>query len=305
MKRFLFGLGIALAACLVIYLTTTDYRPPAKPGTAAPSPVSTAAVPDFNHIFVILEENKGFDDVIGNRGAPYINSLAENGSLLVNYHSTAHPSLPNYLELTSGTNAGITSDCNPPGAGCEANVHNIADEIEQSGRTWKEYAEDMPNPCGTRNDGEYVTKHNPFVYYKDILNNPARCKASVVPLSQLGLDLASGKVPNFSFITPNLCNDMHDCSVDTGDGWLSSVMPQILRSTACTSQSCLVVVTWDENDSGSTNVAAIMIGAGVKNGYRSEVYYTHYSVLHTIESAWGLGALTKNDKTAAIINDVF
>lgn len=304
MKRFLFGLGIALIACLIIVVTTNDYKP-SNPYSANQSSTASGKVPAFDHIFIIMEENKGFDDVIGASSAPYINSLAQNGSLLVNYHSTAHPSLPNYLELTSGTNGNITSDCTPPGNGCELSGRNIADEIEQSGRTWKEYAEDMPAACGTQNDGDYATKHNPFVYYTDILHNSARCSASVVPFSQLGVDLNSGSSPNFNFITPNLCDDMHDCSVSTGDGWLSSVVPEIIGSTACTKQSCLVVVTWDENDSGSSNVATIITGTGVKTGYSSNDYYTHYSLLRTIEDSWGLAPMTNNDRNASAITDVF
>ena len=304
MKRVLIGLLLATIASAILYRVTTGQN--LRTPRLSPAAVKTTStlVPDYDHIFLIVEENKAFNDVVGSKNAPYINQLIANGSLLANYHATAHPSLPNYLELTSGTNDGIRSDCSPPGKSCEASVRNIADEIEESGRSWKEYAESMPTLCGMVNAGEYATKHNPFVYYTDITNNPERCKIHVVPFALLQTDL-SGSMASFAFITPNLCDDMHDCSVSVGDSWLSREVPEILKSAACTKQSCLVVITWDENDSGSTNVPAIFTGTGVRSGYVSENDYTHYSLLHTIESAWNLQPLTSNDGSAPIIQDVF
>ena len=129
-----------------------------------------------------------------------------------------HPSLPNYMALTGGDTFFI-DNC----IGCQTPAVNLADRIEASGRTWTAYMEDMPGPCGTSDSGLYVTRHNPFVHYSDIAGNAARCGRSVVPFSSFGSDLAMNRLPSFVWITPNLCNDMHDCPVATGDSWLASL----------------------------------------------------------------------------------
>ncbi len=256
----------------------------------------------FAHIFIIVEENKSYNSIVGSPQAPHINSLIRQNALADNYSAVLHPSLPNYLALTSGSNHGITNDCNPPSARCEISVANIADELEHSGHTWKEYAESMPSPCYAYNSGEYATKHNPFIYYSDIINNHARCIAHVVPFSNLANDLKStSTTPDYAFITPNLCNDMHDCSVATGDQWLAAHIPAILRSPAFTTQNSLLVITWDEGNLATNHVPAILIGPQVKSGYILSGHYTHYSLLHTIEANWGLTSLTNNDAHAPIM----
>lgn len=276
---------------------------PVTGSVAHPPAVQASALA---HVFIIVEENKPISDVMGNSQAPYINALAKQYAVASNYYGVAHPSLPNYLALTSGSTDGVTSDCNPPGAGCEVSVPSIADELEHAGRTWKAYAEGMPANCYITNAGEYVTKHNPFVYYTDIVNNSARCKAHVVPFSQLTTDLTATKTtPNFAFITPNLCNDMHDCSVSTGNNWLAQYVPRILHSPAFTTQNSLLVITWDEGDSGSNHIPTILVGTNIKHGYQAATYYDHYALLHTIEAAWGLPTLTVQDKQAPLMNEFF
>ena len=260
----------------------------------------------YDHVFVVLMENHSYGEIIGNSSAPYINNtLAPQGAVAGNYFAVGHPSLPNYLELTSASNDGITSDCTPS-ATCTANVTNVADLVEASGRSWKAYEESAPSSCPTANSGPYVTKHDPFVYYDDIRNNPARC-ALVVPYGQLATDLGSAaSTPNYAFITPNLCSDMHDCSVATGDAWLSQNVPIILSSPASTTQHSLLIVVWDEDDNSASNhVAMIAYGFGVKPGYVSLISSNHYSLLRTIEASWSLTTLTDNDAGAAAMIDLF
>ncbi len=258
------------------------------------------------HIFVIMEENQPANVIIGNSAnAPYINSLIDKYSVATNYFSVTHPSLPNYLAITSGSTAGLNYDCNPPSAGCMQNVTNIADRIEASGRSWKEYAESMPSPCYMYNYGDYATKHNPFVYYSDIADNKPRCDSHVVPFTQLSSDLTSVKTtPNYAFITPNLCNDMHNCSVEVGDYWLSKYVPMILNSKAFTTQPSLLFITWDEGDSTNNNVAMIVAGSAAKTKYVSSIKYDHYSLLSTIEDLWKLKPLTTNDTNAPPMLDL-
>src|SRR5262245_60868789 len=172
--------------------------------------VTTAASPPaYAHIFFVIDENHGYSQVIGSSSAPYINSLANANGLATNAYAVAHPSLPNYLALIGGSTFGITSDCTT----CWINAPNLADSIESSGRTWHAYMESMTTPCQLSDGGGYVQKHNPFVYFNDI-RTTARCAANVLPYTRLATDLTSAATtPNFVWITPTLCNDMHDCPV--------------------------------------------------------------------------------------------
>lgn len=299
---------IGLIGLLILLLIAMGSLRPSSyiksPSISTPSTSSASpSLQDIRHAFIIVEENKPIGNIIGNSQAPYINGLIKQYSLVTNYNAVGHPSLPNYLALTSGSTQGITSDCNPPAAGCMLNAINIADQLEKAGKTWKAYAEDMPSPCYAQNSGGYATKHVPFLYYTDILNNSARCKNHVDPLPQLLTDLSSAsQTPDFALITPNLCNDMHNCPVATGDSWLAKYVPLILGSKAFTEQPSLLFITWDEGDALSNHIATIIAGPSVKSGYRLNSSYTHYSLLHTMEAMWGLYPMTSNDSTASILN---
>src|SRR6195256_6438560 len=226
--------------------------PPATPAAVANTPAPThaapppvpppAAVPAFSHVFVIVMENHEYGAVIGSPDAPYTNSLAAAYGLATNYYGASHPSLPNYFALTAGSTFGVASDCTT----CYVSATNIADQVESSGRSWKAYMEDMPTPCymGT-SSGNYAMKHDPFIYYTDIRNNPTRCAAHVAPFTQFWVDMSSGRVPDFVWITPNMCNDTHDCPVGTGDAWLRTVVPTITGSAAFRNGGALFI-TWDE-----------------------------------------------------------
>jgi phosphatidylinositol-3-phosphatase len=158
--------------------------------------------------------------------------------------------------------------------------------------------EGMPSACFVGDAYPYMQKHNPWIYYNDIRTNAARCAAHVVPFSQLGADLAGGSVANYVWITPNMCSDMHDCSIATGDAWLSQHVPAILNSAAYRNGGALFI-TWDE---GSTNAGCCTNAAGGRivtlvisplgrTGFKSSVPETHYSLLRTIEDSWKLPRL--------------
>ncbi|HVH64598.1 MAG TPA: alkaline phosphatase family protein [Candidatus Acidoferrum sp.] len=289
-------IGTAAAAAAAPAATTAAAAGshPAPPPPAPPAPPA-AGVPAFSHIFVIVMENTEYGGVIGSGAAPYINSLANTYGLATNYYGASHPSLPNYLALTAGSTFGIASDCTT----CFVNATNIADQVEASGRSWKAYMEDMPSPCFTGPwSGNYAMKHDPFMYYDDIRNNPARCAAHVVPFTQFWGDMSSGYVPNFVWITPNMCNDMHDCAVATGDAWLRNVVPTITASAAFRNGGVLFI-TWDEGstsagccgDSWGGHIATLVISPRSINGFRSGVAENHYSLLRTIEDGFRLGHL--------------
>jgi acid phosphatase len=302
-KKIIYWL-ILLAIIIAGAAVYTHSRKSDSPHSSTPQQTSFSNKP-IDHIVIIVEENKPKSAIVGNAAAPYINSLLDTYASAVNYYGITHPSLPNYIALTSGTAAGITANCNPPSSSCQANVPNIADEIEKSGRSWKEYTESMPTPCGTSNSGKYAVKHNPFMYFPQIRNDKARCDAHVVPFTQFSTDLTSKEsLPDYTFITPDMCNDMHDCSISTGDIWLSKVVPSILKSPAFTEQHSLLVVTWDEGSRTDNNIPTIFAGPAAKKGYQSTDKYDHYSLLHTIETQWKLNTLTQNDANASVMNSL-
>ena len=167
------------------------------------------------------------------------------------------------------------------------------------------YAEAMPAPCTAEDSGLYAVRHNPFMYYPGVTGDKAACAAHVVPLSRLAEDLTSASgLPNYVFISPDLCHDMHDCPVATGDAWLSQEVPRILASPAFTKGNSLLVVTWDEGVGKNNTVPAIFAGPAARKSYKSDRAYNHYSLLRTIEDLWGLEPLTENDGNAPAMGDM-
>jgi acid phosphatase len=260
-------------------------------------------VPSFDHIFVIVMENHSASQVIGSADAPFINELAARYGQSANYRAVSHPSLPNYLALTGGSTFGLSTDC----TGCFQNAPNIAvDRVAASGRAWRAYMESMPSPAFVGDAYPYMQKHDPFVYYDNIRTDPAQF-ANVVPYTQLARDLSAlDSTPSYGWITPNMTDDMHDGTVAQGDTWLSSAVPAVLSCDAFTQRRSLLLITWDENDDSAGNeVATLVIAQGVPAGFKSQVPYNHYSLLRTIETAWGLAPLTANDAAATAMSDFF
>jgi len=264
--------------------------------------LSQKSPPPINHIVIITMENKSYDDIVGNANVPYINSLIHRFGFADNYFAVTHPSLPNYLALIGGSTFGVRSDC----IDCFINSPNLIDQLEKAHKTWKAYMESMPSSCFIGNSGDYAQKHDPFIYFDDIRNNQKRC-SNIVPYSEIATDLKATKTtPDFMWISPNLCNDMHNCSTQVGDTWLSTQIPKILTSPAFTKQQSLLVITWDEGENLSTNqVPAIFVGNTVKSGFTSHTLYSHYSMLHTIEAIWNLPFLNTNVSQSNSITDIF
>jgi hypothetical protein len=267
----------------------------ASPGAPLVFPPSTNAIASragsASHLAVIVMENEELGSIIGSAEAPYINSLARRYASASDYHAVSHPSLPNYLALTGGDTFGISSDCTD----CAVRASNLADQLDGAKVSWKAYMEDMPAPCylGASHRG-YAKKHDPFVYYRGVAGSPARC-ARVVPLTQLATDLRGGTLPTFSWITPNLCDDMHDCSVATGDRFLARLVPYLLAGLG---PHGLLALVWDEGSSDSGccgraaggRVALVLAGPDVRRGvYRRPA--DHYSLLRLFEDALALPRL--------------
>jgi hypothetical protein len=257
---------------------------------------------------VIVEENHGDKSIINSREASYIHSLASQYSYAAGYYAIGHPSLPNYLIMTSGKDWGIRKSCTPDQENCSTNATNIADLVESAGLSWKAYYEDMPGVCWKSNTDLYYTDYNPFVYYTDISEDENRCAQHDVPLTQLQADLQTTKsLPDLVFISPNSCNDMHNCPISTGDKWLAKTATEILDSPAFTKQNSLLVVTWDESEkkNSDNNIALIMVGPRVRKSYTSQNYYNHIDLLKTIETSWHLPALNDSDANAKTMSEFF
>jgi len=255
---------------------------------ACPAAAGAASIPAFEHVVVIVFENKESSSVLGNRAAPTFNSYARRYANLTRYYGVTHPSLPNYLALVSGSTHGISSDCTE----CVVHARNLADTLAAEGKTWKTYAEDLPYPGFTGgSSGLYAKKHDPLLYFRDVAHSRAR-RDRVVPFTQFGRDLARHRLPDFSLVVPNLCNDMHDCSVATGDAWLKAHVVPLLHSPAL--RGGVVFVVFDEGTSdtgGGGRIEALALGPTVRRGSRFTRATNHYGLLRTIEDAWRLPRL--------------
>jgi phosphatidylinositol-3-phosphatase len=259
-------------------------------GTAA----AVTPVPAFEHVVVIVFENKEATSILGNRAAPTFNAYARRYAKLTRYYGITHPSLPNYLALVSGSTQGVTNNC----TACVVDATSLADTIEASGRTWKTYAEGLPAPgfLGPFS-GRYAKKHNPFPYFRGIAQDPVR-RTRVVPLAHLGPDLRAGTLPSFSLVVPDLCNSMHDCSVAVGDKWLRSQAGKFLKLP-----NTVVFIVFDEGGStarGGGHTAALALGEAVRPGSRFGGVTSHYGLLRTIEQAWGLPLLGRSARVGPI-----
>jgi phosphatidylinositol-3-phosphatase len=242
--------------------------------------------PLSNRVFVVLEENHRFSDVIGNSAMPYLNGLASKYGLATQYFADAHPSLPNYFMLTAGrfeTNSndftGVVSD------------DNAVRELVKANKTWRSYAESLRSVGYTGGDAyPYFKHHNPFVYLSDVIGTPQA--SSVVPFSHFSSDLASNNLPDFSFIIPNVLDDAHDGTLPAADQWLSTNIDPLIKSSAFQSGAVLIIVFDEAEDAdishGGGHVPFIIVGPQIKNGFRSSTFYQHESTLRLVLSALGV-----------------
>jgi Phosphoesterase family. len=285
---------------------------------------------NYQHVFVIMMENTGYASLIGNPNAPWINAAAGKYGLATNYFGVTHPSQPNYIAATAGIQ-GLDSDNDETLA-----VPNVVDQLESHGKTWKAYMQSyslctsqLDHMCG---DQLYERKHNPFVSFLDVQTSPARM-ANIVDLSQLNSDLAAGTVPDYVWISPDQCNDMHGRStagacnfgnvqglISTGDAFLSDTVGKIMSSSAWTGNSA-IFIAWDESDftgsgfggfgddsgccdsvagQGGGHVVTLVISHSDHAARTSGVAYNHYSMLRTIQDGWQLGCLGFTCDTANV-----
>ena len=301
-----------LLVVAIAFLISVPVSPPGSLPTFAPIAPEAAPGLNFDYVVTVIMENHNLCDIYAHCGgsAQYMTSLADAYSISLNYHyANTNPSLPNYLALSGGTTFGCTSNTNP-NTGCATaawNAPNIVDRVLAAGLTFKAYMESMPSNCTGSDSGPYAVRHDPFVYYNDIVSNSTRCDR-VVPAGTAGSALltdllSTSTASNYMWMTPDVCNDMHDCTIAVGDAYLSVLVPAILATPVFATERAALFVVFDEGYGNPTYAA--WTGPVVKTNYTSSTYYDAYSVLKTIESNWNLPPLTGNDGNATSMDEFF
>lgn len=310
-------LGPAAAGCSAAVRSPSGSLPPSSSTVARPASTTTApgaaTLSSLSHVFVVVMENLGAPEALA---TPPIAALARRYEYTAAWYATSHPSLPNYLAVASGATWGVTSDC----TSCFQSGDNLAAQLARAGVSWGAYFEDMPVPCflGPESpDGGYAQKHDPFAYFSNVRSDPQLC-AHLQPFTALPplLSGQSGAVPRLVWVTPNLCDSGHDCSPSVAAAWLTRFVAEVTASSAWQHDGLLVVI-WDEGESdaaldtetgavvssgGGGPVLAIVVAPGTTAGRALAGPYDHYSLLKTVEEAFGLPLL--GGATAPAVRDL-
>ncbi|WSQ10017.1 alkaline phosphatase family protein [Streptomyces sp. NBC_01231] len=255
-----------------------------------------AALPTPDHVVVVVMENHAYSQVIGSSSAPYLNNtLKAGGANLTQSYGLTHPSEPNYYMLFSGSNQGRTDDsCVGVGS---LSAPNLASELIAAGKTWASYNESLPSQGSTTcSSGDYAQKHNPWFGFSNVPTSTAKTFA------QFPTDYTT--LPKVSFVVPNLCSDMHDCSVSTGDTWIKNNLGAY--ATWAKTHNSVLAVTFDEDNKLSGNrIPTVLYGQHVAAGSSSTTTYNHYNVLRTVEDLAGLTAHAGNAASASDITGIW
>jgi phosphatidylinositol-3-phosphatase len=262
---------------------TAHIRLPSPCGSRARRPAN------IKHIIVIVFENKSPKDVYGK--APYLTALAKRCGTATNFHAEGHPSLPNYLAMTSGSTYGLHKDCSPQS--CSQSATSIFAQLVARHRLWQAFQQSMPHRCDLDATNLYAPRHNPAVYYKHL-----RASGSCAAHDQSLGSPAQGNfhkalnhtLGSFVFVTPNICDDMHSCSVTAGDAWLRTWIPVIRSSRVYRAGHTAIVITFDEGGGSDNQIPTLVVSPYIRAGFRSSRSFTHYSLLHACEFALGIHA---------------
>jgi phosphatidylinositol-3-phosphatase len=253
----------------------------------------------FGHVFLVVEENHSYSEVIGNSDMPYLNSLESQFGLATQYYANVHPSIGNYFMLTTGKMESLDDAF----SGTVAD-DNIVRELVKAGKSWKCYAENLPSAGYTGADSyPYLKHHNPFAYLSDVVGSSQA--DNLVPFNEFSADLSSGTLPNFSFIVANVLNDAHDGTLAQADDWLKQHIDPLVSSTTFQNDGLLIIV-FDESEMsdlshGGGHVAAVIVSSKAKKGFLSSTLFQHQSTLRLILSSLGI---SKFPGASAAANDM-
>jgi phospholipase C len=307
--------GALIAAVLAVIATTAVVASASAHGSQSAAHAE-GGIPRYQHVFVIMLENHSFDETFNNPATPNINALANKYGLATNYFGVTHPSEPNYVASIGGSFFGIQDDA--PYTSHTINAPSLASQLESAGLSWKTYQQALPYAgfTGTAFPSSsialYASKHNPFVNFASVQNSASEL-AKMVPDTQLEADLATGNVPNFGYIVPDQCHDMHGigggvCSDSTtlfssADAYVNATVTALTGARFWQEGNNAIVITWDEDDFSATNlgccdanpggghVETIVITNHGPRGVQDNTPFNHYSLLQTIQKAFGLGCL--------------
>jgi hypothetical protein len=273
----------------------------------ANTPPPPAQSVQFGHVFVVVEENANYSAVIASPSMPYLNSLVSQYGLATNYFANAHPSIPNYFELSTGQILTLIDASTPRTFPVSAD--NVVRELLAAGKTWKSYAEDLPSIGFTGGDtGRYAVRHNPFAYLTDVQNDTKQVQ-NLVPFSQLAADLNTANLPEYSFIVPNLCNNAHDCPLSTADAWLKANIDPLINSPQFQKDGLLIIVFDEANTldftAGGGHIIAVIVSPLAKHNYKSIAFYQHQSVLRLTLEGLGVTKLPGDAATAPAMWEFF
>jgi acid phosphatase len=260
--------------------------------------------PTFGHVFLLVEENHSYTDVIGNSSMPYLNGLASQYGLATQYFANGHPSMPNYLMLTTGQMESF--DDNFTGT---IGDDNVVRELTKAGKTWKAYEESIPSSGYLGADAPpYLRRHNPFSYLSDVQQDPSQA-ANIVPFSQFATDLTNNALPQYSFIAPDVNDDAHDGTLGAADSWLQSNIAPLIASPTFQNGG-LLIITFDESEDsdvehGGGHVATVIVSSKSKPKYQSQTEYQHQSTLRLVLQASGVSSFPGLAGTAADMTEFF
>lgn len=275
----------------------------------------TAQIPNSNHVVVVLEENESYSAVIGSSSMPYLNSLASQNALATQYYANSHPSIGNYFMLTAGQLITNNDSLNTT-----VNVDNIVRHLLTAGKTWKSYAESLPSVGYIGGDQyPYVRHHNPLSFFSDVTNSSVQ-RLNLVPFTHFASDLSNNQLPNYSFVVPNENHNAHDCptaptgctnavKLATADAWLKNNIAPLFNNPGFQQNGILIIVFDESFDTdtahGGGHVVALVVGPGVKKGFKSTTLYQHQNVLRTTLDALGVHSYPGVGGSSADMSDLF
>jgi phospholipase C len=241
-------------AALILGVAASTLLPTAAAGAAGAGPCGSLTGPiHYSHIVIIMDENVSAATLRASSQAPYLHALSAQCGSETFMHAATHPSQSNYMALASGTASGVS---------VRSSGDNLFHQAQVHGDTWRSYEESMPKACA-KNSGVYKAGHNPAYWYDDLRTPTNTCLADDLPMSSaLDQDIAADRLPTLSWITPNICNDMHAATIcphpasqriGDGDSWLSALVPRLTAMPSYQSGETLIVLTWDEGDGKEVN----------------------------------------------------
>jgi phosphatidylinositol-3-phosphatase len=304
MTRRALRLKLFIAVSLLMAVLVIPARPASR----------QSALSSIKTVFVILFENTNWASITASV-APYIRTtLVPMGAHATQYFNPPgnHPSEPNYIWLEAGHHLGLTTNNDASAANSTATEHHLVRYLRNAGISWRTYQEDIDGticPLTSDQSRRYAAKHNPFVFFRDLTDNnspnSSSCIAHNRPFTELATDLGKNSIARYNFITPNLCNDMHDCGIQAGDTWLSHNLPVILNSQAYQNNGA-VFITWDEGANGSDGpIGMIVVSPLAKVNYANSICYTHSSTLRTMQEIFGVLPLLRDAANATDLSDLF